>query len=101
MLTTEEKNIISLIATDLETGRHLIRQKSEWKKVLKSCGNNLKQEDYDKMVKELKTAMENFDWLSDNDKSNVREKEILLNFKASQDYDFYIGINKFAECRKI
>ena len=45
MLTTEEKNIISLIATDLESGRHLIRQKSEWKKVLKSCGNGLKKED--------------------------------------------------------
>ena len=92
MLSEEEKNIISLIATDLETGRHLIRQKSEWKKILKACGKNLKQEDYDKMVKELRSAMENFDWLSDKDKSNVREKEILIHFKASQDYDFYMGL---------
>ena len=94
MLTTEEKNIISLIATDLETGRHLIRQKSEWKKALKSCGNNLKQEDYDKMVKELKVAMENFEWTSNEDKSNAREKEILICFKSRQDYDFYIGIRR-------
>lgn len=95
MLTKEEKNIISLIATDLETGRHLIRQKSEWKKILKACGENLKQEDYDKMVKELRIAMENFDWLSDKDKSNAREKEILIHFKASQDYDFYAGLKNY------
>ena len=92
MLTEEEKNIISLIATDLESGRHLLRQKSEWKKVLKSCGDNLKKEDYAKITKELMAAMENFDWLSDNDSSSPREKEILIHFKSSQDYDFYMGV---------
>lgn len=101
MLTTEEKNIISLIATDLETGRHLIRQTSEWKKVLKSCGNGLKKDDYDKMTTELKSAIDKFDWLSNKDETNAREKEILIHFKSSQDYDFYTGINNFAECRKI
>ena len=92
MLTNEEKNIISLIATDLETGRHLLRQKSEWKKALKICGDNIKKDDYDKMTKELRAAMENFDWLSDKDNSSPREKEILIHFKSCQDYDFYMGV---------
>lgn len=97
MLTTEEKNIISLIATDLETGRHLIRQKSEWKKVLKSCGNNLKQEDYGKLVEELDKAIEHFSWYSDKDESTPREKAILVQFKSCQDHDFYRIIDKKVE----
>lgn len=97
MLTSEEKNIISLIATDLETGRHLLRQKSEWKKVLKICGDNIKKDDYDKMTKELRAAMENFDWLSDKDNSSPREKEILIHFKSCQDYDFYMGVRNVCE----
>lgn len=92
MLTEEEKNIISLIAADLETGRHLIRQKSDWKRVLKSCGDNVKREDYDEIAKELIRAIGHFGWTSNGDKSNAREKEILIYFKASQDYDFYAGL---------
>ena len=94
MLKTEEKNLLSLIATDLETGRHLLRKNSDWKKVLRSCGDNLKKTDYDNLKKELETAINKFSWYSDEDETTAREKEILIRFKASQDYDFYIGLRK-------
>ena len=94
MLTSEERKIVMLIASDLETGRHLLRQKSDWKKVLKTCGDNIKKSDYDKLVEELDNAIEHFHWHSDKDESTPREKEILVHFKSCQDYDFYFAIRK-------
>lgn len=94
MLTDEEKKIVRLIASDLETGRHLLREKSDWKKVLKTCGSNLRKENYDKLVAELDKAIEHFHWYSDKDESTPREKEILVQFKSGQDYDFYFAIRK-------
>lgn len=97
MLTSEEKNIISLIATDLASGRDLLRLKSDWKKVLKNCGDNIKKEDYDKMLKEIDEATRNFSWFDLLDKSSDREKEILLHFKTHQDYGFYKGVKNVYE----
>ena len=91
-MTQEEKYLINQIALDLDSGRFLIRTESAWKRVLRNCGENVKKSDYVDMMKELKTAINNFSWHSNEDKSTAREKEILIHFKCCQDYDFNVAL---------
>ena len=80
-MTEQEKFIISLIACDEETGKHLMRTLKEWGAL------HINIDDYILLKDELELAIQNFKWTSD-DESSYREKELLVHYKSAQDYDF-------------
>lgn len=90
-MTGEEKFILTLIASDEATGNHLLRTQKDWEAL------NVDIDQYIMLKDELEMAIKNFRWdMEDN--SSYREKELLINYKCYQDYDFNeIANNKFSE----
>ena len=80
-MTEQEKFIVSLIACDEATGKHLLRTLSEWDAL------HIDIDEYIKLKDELELAIRNFKW-TDDDESSYREKQLLIYYKSSQDYDF-------------
>lgn len=80
-MTEQERFILSMIACDEATGKHLLRTPEEWKAL------NIDIDQYIMLKDELEMAIKNFKWELDDD-SSYREKELLINYKCYQDFDF-------------
>lgn len=85
-MTEQEKFILSIIARDEVTGKHLLRTPEEWKAL------NIDIDQYIMLKDELEMAIKNFKWELDDDSSH-REKDLLVHYKCYQDYDFDDVVN--------
>jgi len=85
-MTEQEKFILSIIARDEATGKHLLRTPEEWKAL------NIDIDQYIMLKDELEMAIKNFKWEAE-DESSHREKDLLVHYKCYQDYDFDDVVN--------
>ena len=85
-MTEQERFILSMIACDEATGKHLLRTPEEWKAL------NIDIDKYIMLKDELEMAIKNFKWDAE-DESSHREKDLLVHYKCYQDYDFDDVVN--------
>ena len=92
MLTVKEKKAISIIVTDIASGRHLLRTKQQWDNFEKNYGVSIQE--YDDMYQNIHKISQ-YSMISEGDLS-VKEYEIFLFYKMCQDISFEEAIKNFA-----
>lgn len=76
-LSDKEKQILSQIATDQETGRHLLRTDKEWEAI------GISKNEYNEVFMELLKANVYFDWVCSDWDENVEKQVMMLLFVKS------------------
>ena len=81
-LTLKECDIIQMIATDIQSGRHLLREEKGWE------GMPFTKEEHTKMWNEIRLSIRKFSWFESTDFSPRRNLEILVCFKSTSNFEF-------------
>ena len=77
VLSDKEKQILSQIVTDQETGRHLLRTDKEWEAI------GISKDEYNEVFMELLRANVYFDWVCSDWNENVEKQARMLLFVKS------------------
>lgn len=82
-LSTKDEQILAQIASDIESGRHLLRTEEGWKAL------GIGKDEYNKVFFDLIYANVYFDWVgSDWDETIERQAMMLLFVKSHLNYEF-------------
>lgn len=82
-LSKTDERILAQIASDIESGRHLLRTEDEWKTI------GIDRAEYNKVFYDLIYANVYFDWTSsDWDETIERQARMLLFVKSHMSYEF-------------
>lgn len=82
-LSEKDEQILAQIASDIESGRHLLRTEEGWKAI------GIDKVEYNKMFYDLIYANVYFDWASsDWDETIERQAMMLLFVKSHMNYEF-------------
>lgn len=82
-LSSKEKQILSQIVADQESGRHLLRTEKEWEAI------GISKKEYNEVLMELIRANVYFDWVcSDWDENIEKQARMLLFAKSCMNPEF-------------
>jgi hypothetical protein len=81
-LTDHEKHLISQMASDSQTGRHLLRDEDGWKEL------GINKREYFALSEQIGRFARDFSFIT-HDGTTRTEREMLLYFKCCLDKEFY------------
>ena len=86
-LTEKERIILAQIASDMQSGRHLLRDEKWWE------NKPYTKYEYERAWDDLMLSIRAFSWYETNDFATRRNLEFLICFKSYSNYDFDKIIN--------